>query len=121
MGVPVDPLYDQYVVQKEALLGHGADGGVVRGVDKQTLQWHALKYLSRHAYSPQREVDTMRMLKHPNIVSLLRAFAPAGTPRPQWVLAMPGADFTLVINACRCQPPCVQASNLGSISPIGMN
>ncbi len=93
MGAPVDPLYTQYVVQK-VVLGHGADGGVVRGVDKETDQWHALKFLSRDAYAPQREVDTWRMLKHPNIVSLLRVFALAGT-RPHWVLAMPEADFTL--------------------------
>ena len=66
----------------------------MRGVDKETQEWHALKFLSRNAYDPQREIDTWQTLKHLNIVSLLRAFAPVGT-RPHWVLAMPEADFTL--------------------------
>ena len=91
---PVDPLYTQYVVHQKVVLGSGAGGGVVRGVDKETQEWHALKFLSRNAYDPQREMDTWQTLKHPNIVSLLRAFAPVGT-RPHWVLAMPEADFTL--------------------------
>ena len=32
------------------IIGHGADGGVVRGIEKKTKQWHALKFLSRASF-----------------------------------------------------------------------
>ena len=43
-----DPLKRKYFVTR-TVIGHGADGGVVRGIDKDTKEWHALKYLSRGA------------------------------------------------------------------------
>ena len=67
----------------------------MRGIEKKTKQWHALKCLSRASYAPQREIDALQKVSgHPNIVSFQGVFAPVGK-RPQWVLAMIEDDFTL--------------------------
>ena len=89
-----DPLKRKYFLTRH-VIGQGADGGVVRGIDKETNEWHALKYLSRGGYGPEREIEALRKVAgHPNIVSLQGVFEPFGK-RPQWVLAMVEADFTL--------------------------
>lgn len=89
-----DPLLCRYSVRRRDVLGQGADGSVVRGVERETGCWHALKYLSRYGYCPAREVQVLQKVQHPNVVKLIQAFPPAGS-RQQWVLAMPEADFTL--------------------------
>ena len=89
-----DPLKRKYFVTR-TVIGHGADGGVVRGIHNESEEWHALKYLSRGGYGPEREIEALKKVAgHPNIVSLQGVFAPFGR-RPQWVLAMLEADFTL--------------------------
>ena len=82
-----DPLRVKYDVQRHHCLGHGADGGVVRGVvlaGPQKGRWVALKYLSTGGFSPDREVKLWRQLKHPNILELLvvcPAYQAAATAR----------------------------------------
>ena len=71
MSRPVDPLTAKYRVLRHKSLGSGADGGVIRGVVKETGEWHALKILSTVAYSPQRELDILQKMQHENIVPVL--------------------------------------------------
>lgn len=105
-GTPVvqDPLTAKYDVNRKALLGSGADGGVVRGVVRKTEELHALKFLSSEAYSPQREIEILQKLEHPNVVPVYQVFPPIGTRR-HWVLAMPEADFTLHEYLARSKGP----------------
>lgn len=92
---PPDPLTAEYTVRTDAMLGCGADGGVVRGVHLVSGRWRALKFMSRHAYSHARELDLLGRLQHPNIIPLLQTFAPVLPQRPQWVSVMPEADCNL--------------------------
>jgi hypothetical protein len=72
-----DPLYQKYHVKTSIVLGDGADGGVVRGVDKDTGEWHALKFMSRDAYSPRKELEILSAMKHPNIIPCLGVYEPS--------------------------------------------
>ena len=104
MSAQVDGLSAKYYVRRKVILGSGADGGVVRGIVKHTGEWHALKFLSSSAYSPQKEIEILRNINHANIVPILEIFAPIG-PRQHWVFAMPEADFTLHEFLCRSRGP----------------
>ena len=66
-----DPLSLRYDIRRHDFLGQGADGSVVRGVERATGQWHALKFLSRSGYDPQGEVKALQKVKHPNVIELL--------------------------------------------------
>lgn len=44
----------------------------MRGVRLVSGRWRALKIISRHAYSHQRELDLLSRLQHPNIIPLLQ-------------------------------------------------
>ena len=101
LGVPAqrmatDDLVKDYSVRKDKPLGAGADGGVVRGVLRQTGEWHALKFVSSEAYDPQAraEIHILQRVQHPNVVKLLKVYEPTKV-RKNLVLAMPEADFTL--------------------------
>ncbi len=89
-----DPLEILYSVRKHCVLGGGSDGGVVRGVLRSSGEWHALKFFSRSAYSPEREIGILTSLCHPNITRVLGVFEPHGA-RAHTVLALHEADFTL--------------------------
>ena len=90
----VDPLAAKYHIDRRKLLGAGADGGVVRGVDRVTGEWHALKYISSSAHSGELEIEILRGLQHPNIINMLAVYAPERSRR-QTVIAVEEADFTL--------------------------
>ena len=66
----------------------------MRGVDKDTGEWHALKFMSRDAYSPRKELEILSAMKHPNIIPCLGVYEPT-RGRKRWVLATPEADFNL--------------------------
>ncbi len=70
-----DALTDKYYINIKKLLGSGADGGVVRGVDRVTGEWHALKYISSSAHSGELEIKILRGLQHPNIINMLAVYA----------------------------------------------
>ena len=68
-----DPLRQKYTVASSegvaVVLGSGADGGVVRGIDRRTNEWHAL-FFPRAAYGSGREVSALRKVSgHPDIVT----------------------------------------------------
>ena len=117
MSRPVDPLTAKYRVLRGKMLGSGADGGVVRGVVKETGEWHALKFLSSAAYSPQRELNILQKLQHENIVPVLQVFAPAAS-RQHWVFAMPEADFTLHEFLCRSRGPAASRGQMRNSEAI---
>jgi eukaryotic-like serine/threonine-protein kinase len=59
-------------------LGHGGMGTVYAGVHEQTGQWAAIKVLSENLNADPRfrerfqgEVETLKLLNHPNIVTLI--------------------------------------------------
>ena len=59
-------------------LGHGGMGTVYAGVHEQTGQWAAIKVLSENLSADPRfrerfqgEVETLKLLNHPNIVTLI--------------------------------------------------
>jgi serine/threonine protein kinase len=90
----VDALAAKYYINRKKLLGSGADGGVVRGVDRVTGEWHALKYISSSAHSGELEIEILRGLRHPNIINMLAVYAPERSRR-HTVIAVKEADFTL--------------------------
>jgi serine/threonine protein kinase len=90
----VDSLAAKYHIDRNKILGAGADGGVVRGVDRVTGEWHALKYISSSAHSGALEIEILRGLQHPNIIHMLAVYAPA-CARRHTVIAVEEADFTL--------------------------
>ena len=67
----VDPLAAKYLIDRRKLLGAGDDGGVVRGVDRVTGEWHALKYISSSAHSGELEIEILRGLQPPNIINMM--------------------------------------------------
>ena len=111
MAADTDPLVVKYNVDLKLVLGSGADGGVVRGVDRLTNVWHAMKYMSRDAYSPKSEMDILSKLKHPNIVPVLGVYAPH-ISRRHWVMVMPEADFNLNDYMARSQRPAASQGRL---------
>lgn len=69
---------DFYDFEKE-MLGEGGFGSVVRGKDKRTDQWFAVKRVRRSGKSEddvrlRQEIEIMRMLDHPHIVRLVETF-----------------------------------------------
>ena len=96
MAMREDPLDVAYTVRRDIVLALGPDAGVVRGINRQNGELHALKFISvsRKAYSTQREVELLRRVTHPNVVRLVEVFQPSGT-RPNVVFSMPEADCTL--------------------------
>ena len=84
------------------ILGRGTDGGVMRGEERKSGEWHALKYLSTKGRDPTgaREKLFMTRAQHPNVVKLLAYYAPTRA-RLKAVLVMPEADFSLHEYICR--------------------
>ena len=95
MAASQDTLCGIYNVRQHAVLGRGSDGMVVRGEQRTTGAWHALKWVEpgRGAHA-SREVAVLSKLDHPNIVKLLQVF-PACAGREATVLAFPVADTDL--------------------------
>ena len=82
-----DPLRSRYDVRTKWLLGKGADGGVLRGIQKSTGVFRALKFQSRTAWSADKELEVLRAMSHPNVASLIEWFEPSSDgKRPQRVL-----------------------------------
>ena len=74
----------------------GADGDMYRGIVRagpRKRQLQALKY-RRPDDDPQREIEALRAVRHPNIVELLQVFEPYGERRAT-VLAFLEADGDL--------------------------
>ena len=91
-----DPLHARYNIRTERLLGKGADGGVLRGYHRSTGVFRALKFQSRTAWSADRELEALRAMSHPNVVSLVEWFEPTGNGRrPQRVLVFAETDTDL--------------------------
>ena len=99
----MDPLFQDYSGMRKQrdrfqgiVRGSGGDGGVIRGVERKSREWHALKFIPTKAHDPSgaRERALLARLQHPNVVKLLRCYEPA-PERPRTVLVMPEADFTL--------------------------
>ena len=100
-GGAADPLRGTYSGVHKIGKG-GSDGdmfhGVVRAGPRQG-QWHAMKYRiqkdsGQPRDDPQREIDALRAVSHPNIVELLEVFEPHGARRAI-VLAFLEADGDL--------------------------
>ncbi len=76
-GGAADPLIGMY--GRVCSMGKGgSDGDMYRGVVRKGPlkgQMHALKY-KMHDDDPEREVDTLRAVGHPNIVVLLQVYEP---------------------------------------------
>lgn len=94
-AVACDPLVAKYTVRHRHLLGSGADGGVVRGIDRSSGELRALKYMSSRSYSPEQEVELLTSLpQHANVINIIDVFPPCN-PRRHLVMVMPEADFNL--------------------------
>ena len=91
-----DPLYREYSTRRFQILGEGADGGVIRGIQRASGHWHALKFMSRQAYNPKKEIDLLRRCDHANVLPLLATFPPHPPTRAWWVLVTPEADANLL-------------------------
>ena len=103
-----DPVHAKYEVKLHHSLGSGADGGVVRGVVRdgpEEGQWVALKYLSTKGHNPQREVEILQRIHHPNLLRLIETFMPSPPQRPQIVLVTAEADCDLRSYLCRSRVP----------------
>ena len=87
---------DDYDPETGKCLGTGSDAAVVRGVERQSGEWHAIKYISKESDDPTgaREKNLTIRVQHPNVVKLLAYYAPTNA-RPQAALVMPEADFNL--------------------------
>ena len=118
-GIADDPVHAKYEVLLNHCLGSGADGGVVRGVVRdgpEEGQWVALKYLSTKGYNPQREVEILQRIHHPNLLRLIESFMPSPPQRPQIVLVTAEADCDLRSYLCRSRVP--PAASQGATSRL---
>ena len=93
-----DPLKRKYLVTR-TVIGHGADGGVVRGIHNESEEWHALKYLSRGGYDPEREIEALKKSLVIRILCLFKgcSLLSAGAPNGCWLCLKP---------ISRCTPFC---------------
>ena len=104
-----DPLRSRYDVRTKWLLGKGADGGVLRGIQKSTGVFRALKFQSRTAWSADKELEVLRAMSHPNVASLIEWFEPSSDgKRPQRVLVFAETDTDLFSFLGRHRPAASQ-------------
>ena len=119
-AVANDPVHAKYEVLRHHCLGSGTDGGVVRGVVRdgpEEGQWVALKYLSTKGYNPQREVEIVQRIHHPNLLRLIESFTPFPPQRPQIVLVTAEADCDLrsYLRRSRVPPAASQGASRSSV------
>ena len=90
-----DPLFQKYR-RVRAMGKGGADGAIFRAIVVAGAlegQVHVLKYRNP-GDDPQREIETLRAVSHPNIVKLLDCFKPH-RERRSWALAFHESDSDL--------------------------
>ena len=66
-------LSDDYDLMTGKLLSRGTDGGVLRGIERKSGEWHAIKFVSTKSddHNGAREKATMNRLAHPHVAKLL--------------------------------------------------
>ena len=60
-------LSDNYDLRTGSVLGRGTDGSVIRGVERKSGKWHAIKFISRDSDDPTgaREKALTTRVQHP--------------------------------------------------------
>ena len=73
----------------------------------------ALKYLSTKGYDPQREVEILQRIHHPNLLRLIESFTPFPPQHPQIVVgaAEAGCDLRSYLGRSRVPPAASQGAS----------